>query len=100
MNLPMSIGHTATTREHANSTMFLPSVSQLVSVTASPKHPQSLMGLAMTSQSVSGVIMHMTATISLDTTLRHTAKSRNTPRQNSTAERSTDEARTANSGTY
>ena len=69
-NRNMSLGHLTTTSAHASSTTFFQNVCQLVSTTASPKQPQSLMGLASASQSVSGVITAMISNISLDVSRR------------------------------
>ena len=66
----MSLGHQATTTAQPNSRMFFQNVCQLVSTTASPKHPQSLMGLASASHSVRGVITAIISNISLDVSRR------------------------------
>ena len=46
-NWAVERGHRATMSAAASRTMFFVSVSPLVSLMASPKHPQSLTGLAM-----------------------------------------------------
>ena len=46
----------------ANKTTFLPNVSQLVNINASPKHPQSVTGLSKANQKVKGVMTAITAT--------------------------------------
>ena len=90
MSLGMSSGHLHTTAASMSSATFFQSVCQFVSSSASPKHPQSWMGSASASQSVSSVIAAMTASTIFDTSLRLMAKSRQMPRMNSVAERSTD----------
>ena len=72
-----------------SSTTFFHSVCQLVSTSASPKQPQSVMGLVSASQRVSGVIMIITASTTFDTSRRLMAKSRQMPRMNSTVARIT-----------
>ena len=70
-----------------------------MSTSASPKQPQSLMGLAMASHSVSSVITTMrTITIS-DTRRRRMAKSRQMPRKNSADDCTTETASVTKSGT-
>ena len=71
---------------HTSSTTFFQNVCQLVSTSASPKHPQSLMGFSMANHSVSGVITAIISNISLDVSRRRIANSRKTPKQNSTAD--------------
>ena len=69
-----------------NSTTFFQKVCQLVSTSASPKQPQSLMGFSMASHSVSSVITTIMASVSLVTTRRRMAKSRQMPSTNSMAD--------------
>ena len=90
MNLTIAHGHLHTTMEAASSTMFLRSVSPLVSFNASPKHPQSFTGSAIAIHTVMAVITVMKASISLDTSLRRMAKSRRIPSDSSTAACSTE----------
>ena len=67
---------------------------------ASPKHPQSLMGSQPQSHTVMAVMMAMKATITRPTFLLRMAKSRKTPRQNSTAESRTLVVSVAQEGAY
>ena len=92
-NCAMSMGHRHVTTAHASRIIFLPKLCQPVSTIASPKHPQSLTGSAMASQSVSGVNSAITASVSLDVNLRLMAKSMLMPSRNSTADDATDRAR-------
>ena len=85
----ISFGFHATMTAMSSSTTFFQKVCQLVSTMASPKHPQSLMGLAMASHSVSRVMTTMMPTSSLETSRLWMAKSRQIPMRNSTIERMT-----------
>ena len=85
----MSSGQRVTMTAIASSTTFFQNVCQLVSTTASPKHPQSLTGLATASHSVSGVITSMTNSTSLDTSRLRMANIRQMPSTNSMADSST-----------
>ena len=53
-----------------SNTTFLAKVSQFDKTTASPKQPQSDIGLAMASHSVSGVISDITSNTKVGATLR------------------------------
>ena len=70
MKRNICFGQCATMRAQTSSTTFFQNVCQLVSTNASPKHPQSLMGLAKANQSVSGVITSMIITIRFDVSRR------------------------------
>ena len=96
----MRSGCHATMAAQASSTRFLAKVCPLVSFSASPKQPQSSMGLATKSQSVTSVITTMKTSVSRDAKRRWIAKSRKIPRQNSKAESPTDEASVSQSGTH
>ena len=85
MKRAISAGRHATSVAHAISTMFFSSVSPLVSLSASPKHPQSFTGSAMYIHTVSAVITLIRASVSFDTMCLRTAKSMNTPSENSRA---------------
>ena len=84
----------------ASSTTFFQNVCQLVSFTASPKQPQSLMGLAMASHSVSGVNTAIMSSSRRDVARRCMAKSRQMPMPNSTADMATEAAMVMKSGAY
>ena len=83
----------------ANSTTFFQNVCQLVSTSASPKQPQSLIGLAIASHSVSSVITTMRISTISDTRRRRMAKSRQMPRKNSADDCTTETASVTKSGT-
>ena len=100
MKRTISSGHLATMIAAASSTTFFHSVCQLVSTMASPKQPQSLMGLASASHSVSGVIISRMTTIILEVSLRLMAKSMKMPRQNSRAARATESISDTMSGIH
>ena len=89
MSLAWRVGHFHTMTAAQSSATFFHSVCQLVSTSASPKHPQSVMGSVSASQRVSGVMMSMTTSTTFDTSRRLMAKSRQMPRMNSTVARST-----------
>lgn len=93
-------GRQAMTAVQASSTMFLSSVWPLVRCMASPKHPQSLTGLAIHSQSVTNVITTMNTSDILEADRLWMAKSRKMPRQNSIAESSTEVPKVKMDGTY
>ena len=78
-------GHKATMTAHADSTTFFQNVIQLLRWTASPKQPQSEIGFAMASHSVSGVINAMRNSEMRVTRRRWMAKSRQMPNVNSNA---------------
>ena len=84
----------------ASSATFFQNVCQLVSFTASLKQPQSLMGLAMASHSVSGVNTAMTSSSRREVARRCMAKSRQMPMPNSAADMATEAASMMKSGTY
>ena len=65
------------------STKFLKNVSQLVSLTASPKHPQSATGFQMAIHNVSRVITDINNIATVENTLFHTPKRSSNPRSNS-----------------
>ena len=100
MNLIMSAGRRASTTAKASKTTFFQNVSQLDSLMASPKQPQSLMGSAMASHSVSGVNTAMMSSSRRDVARRWMANSRQMPMPNSTADIATDAASVRMSGTY
>ena len=79
---------------------FFQKVCQLVSTKASPKQPQSWIGSASASQSVSKVIAASITKTIFETSLRLMAKSRQMPRMNSVAESSTEAESVMKSGTY
>ena len=62
-------GHLATIKAHAIKITFLTSVWLLVNLTASPKQPQSLMGLKRANHKVIKVINAIKTAINLVTTL-------------------------------
>lgn len=62
---------------------FLKKVSQFERTSASPKHPQSDIGLSMASQSVSGVKKDITMSITVGMILRWIPKNRYNPSANS-----------------
>ena len=74
------------------------SVCMLVSITASPKHPQSETGSAMAIHTVIAVIAIMKSSIAADVALRLMAKSMNMPSENSTADSAIDEHSVSQSG--
>ena len=78
--------------------MFFRKVCALESLTASPKHPQSLTGLATQSQSETAVMKSMNTTMMRDTARRLMAKSSKMPRQNSKADSPTEAVRASQSG--
>lgn len=59
-----------------NKNIFFQNVSQLDKMKASPKHPQSEIGLSIASQSVNGVIKLITANIKRGVILRRIPKNR------------------------
>ena len=83
----------------SNSTIFFQNVCQLVSTKASPKHPQSLTGSSMASQSVMSVITTITQRVTLDTNRLRMAKSRQMPMTNSAADSRTEAESVTKSGT-
>ena len=85
-NRYMSSGWRQIRTAMASSTAFFQNVCQLVSTTASPKHPQSLTGLAKASHSVSGVMTRKSISVSSDTMRRRMASNRNVPSENSNAD--------------
>ena len=95
----MSSGYLQTIKAAASSTTFFQKVCQLVSTSASPKHPQSVTGSSIASQSVSSVISVISTTRIFETSLRLMANNRQMPNRNSVAERMTDEASVPKSGT-
>lgn len=90
INRHIFIGHMANTMEQANSTMFFNSVSMLVSFTASPKQPQSLMGLAMANQSVIPIINIIKINATFETMRLRMASKMKMPNENSKADKATD----------
>ena len=66
-----------------NNMIFFSSVCPLVSLIASPKQPQSFIGLAHTNHMVNNVMMTINAKQTREISLRRMAKRRNTPMQNS-----------------
>ena len=62
INLTLCSGNLQSKMEIAKSMMFLPKVSKLVNLIASPKQPQSLTGLAMAIHVVMSVITTMIKT--------------------------------------
>lgn len=97
-NLIILSGLHAVTTAIVSKAMFFHSVCVLVSLTASPKHPQSLMGLAMASHSVTAVITESRPTVAHEVCRRLMANSRNMPRQNSTAANPIEKANSTQSG--
>ena len=65
---------------------------------ASPKHPQSLTGLAIHSHSDTTVMKAISSRVSRDTVRRWMAISRKTPRQNSKADSRMESVRAIHSG--
>ena len=96
----MSSGHLLTTMAAPSRIRFFQNVCQLVNTSASPKHPQSVTGSDMASQSVKSVMMIMITSTAFDTSRLRMAKSRQIPRKNSTVESSTEAASVIRSGTY
>ena len=90
MNLTIANGAFHIAKAAASSIMFLPKVCQLVSLRASPKHPQSLTGFARAIHTVVAVIIAMKRRMVFDTSLLLMAKSSRMPRLNSKAARITD----------
>lgn len=82
-------GHRATIITAMSSTMFFPKVCQFVRWMASPKQPQSVMGLNIASHAVMSVITAMKTSMSFDTWRRLMASSMNMPRENSSPASST-----------
>ena len=70
MNLTIFSGHHATTAAIISRAMFFSNVAWLLSFSASPKHPQSLMGLAMASHRVTSVMTAIRASVRRDTSRR------------------------------
>ena len=99
MNRIISNGCHHTVKAHASSTTFLANVCQLVSTTASPKHPQSLIGLATAIHRVRGVIRSIISSTSSDTRRRRMAKSRQMPIPNSMADNRMEAPNDIKSGT-
>lgn len=95
----MRVGQMAKTMAQPSSTMFFNNVSVLLSLIASPKHPQSLMGLAMANHSVTTVMIAMKTSVIFDTTRRLMASRMNTPKQNSKADKTTEAPNVIQSGT-
>ena len=83
----------------ASNTTFFQNVCQLVSTMASPKHPQSLMGLAKASHNVTAVMMSINSKATFDIRRRRMANSRQMPTPNSTADSNTDAHSVMKSGT-
>ena len=96
----ISSGCHAMSSAQVSRTAFLQKVCQLVSTSASPKHPQSLMGLAMASHSVSGVSIRSQPSMMRVTTRLRMANNRHTPSQNSAADSKTEAVRVMKSGMY
>lgn len=82
-----------------NKSTFFPKVSQLVKVTASPKHPQSDIGLERANHKVSGVITPMISTTNKVVILLRIPNKRYTPKQNSTIACNTDARNGRKAGT-
>jgi len=99
INRYMPNGHFISTAAHANSTMFLTRVCVLVSFTASPKHPQSLTGLAMATHRVTMVMPAINSSDSSDTRRRRMANRMKMPSENSNADKIIDRAKVTVSGT-
>ena len=78
----------------ASSTTFFQNVSQLVSTTASPKHPQSVTGLLMARTSVSGVNTAMNSSAPHAAHFVFTLRKRHKPIMNSASD-STNEKNSA-----
>ena len=98
MNLTIDSGFHVTTAAHAMSIMFFISDCILVSLIASPKHPQSFIGFAIVNHIVMAVIMHMNANIILEHILRLMANSMNIPSENSSPDIATDVVSVIQSG--
>ena len=98
MSLGISSGFLQSRMANIRRMMFLMNVSILVSTTASPKHPQSFTGSAMTIQSVISVITIITARVILLVSLRRMAKRRKIPMANSAVASNTDITRVLQSG--
>ena len=99
MSLGISRGQRARMAAITSIATFFHSVCQLLSTSASPKHPQSWMGSANASQSVNSVIRAIISSTTFDTSLRLMAKSRQMPRMNSVADNNTEAESVSRSGT-
>ena len=71
---------------------FLPKVCQLVSLSASPKQPQSLIGLKRARYSVKSVITPIKIVVAHAVILLHSPNKRKPPRRNSKEQRETERA--------
>jgi hypothetical protein len=91
--------HLKTDTAAINKSTFFPKVSQLVKVTASPKHPQSDIGLERANHKVSGVITPMISTTNKVVILLRIPNKRYTPKQNSTIACNTDARNGRKAGT-
>ena len=100
MILIISVGHRQMMRAAASSTTFFQKVCQFVSTIASPKQPQSLMGLVIASHSVRAVMTTMMASVSFETSRLWMANSRQMPIINSTASSNTDAPNVRKSGIH
>ena len=94
----MCRGRMATQAAQASSTTFFSSVCPFVSVTASPKQPQSFTGFQMAIHSVTMVIRAMNSSSRRDVSLRRMAKSMRMPSANSTAGNATPMPSVSQSG--
>ena len=83
INRTMRNGHVKITAAHAKSTRFFKRVSVWVSLTASPKQPQSFTGFQIAIQAVIKVITIMKTSITFEVARRRILKSTNMPRLNS-----------------
>ena len=81
-----------------NNMIFFSSVCPLVSLIASPKQPQSFIGLAHTNHMVNNVMMTINAKQTREISLRRMAKRRNTPMQNSRLDITTEASKVIQSG--
>ena len=97
-NLTMLVGHFSSMSAMASRMMFLMKVCPLLSTTASPKHPQSFTGLAITIHRVSRVMMLISASTILETRCLLMANNRKMPNENSSAASRTAPTSSVHSG--
>ena len=82
-----------------NKTIFFQKVCQLVNTTASPKQPQSDIGLSIANHRVSGVITPMIISINKVVVRLRMPNNKYTPRQNAIIACNTDAKNGRNAGT-
>lgn len=99
INLTICSGNLQSKMEIAKSMMFLPKVSKLVNLIASPKQPQSLTGFAIAIHVVMSVITTIVKSKILEVRRLRMANNKKMPIENSNVERATEAVSVIQSGT-